>query len=158
MYKWYHVMFVFLWFMSLNMIISRSINVVVFVFLFYLFLGGIQFNQFPPLGVKYYTLTWYIDAYVYTHITWASPVAQTIKNLPTMQETWVKPLGWEDPLEKDTATHSSILVWGIPWTEEPGGLQSAGSERVKHDWATNTHILTFLSLSPSFSSSVCLAS
>ena len=50
-------------------------------------------------------------------------MAQTIKNLPAMQETWVRSLGQEDPLEKETATHSRILIWEIPWTEEPGGLQ-----------------------------------
>ena len=58
----------------------------------------------------------------------ASLVAQTIKNLLTMQETWVRSLGWEDPLEKGMATHSSVLAWRIPWTEEPGGLQSVGSQ------------------------------
>ena len=51
-------------------------------------------------------------------------VAQTLKNLPAMQESWVQSLGWEDPLEKGMATHSSILVWRIPWTEEPGGLHT----------------------------------
>ena len=51
-------------------------------------------------------------------------VAQVVKNLPAVQETQVQPLGWEDPLEKEMATHSSILAWRIPWTEEPGGLQS----------------------------------
>ena len=56
-----------------------------------------------------------------------------IKNLPAMQETWVQSLGQEDPLEKEMATHSSILAWKIPWTEEPGGLQSIGSQRVGHD-------------------------
>ena len=50
-----------------------------------------------------------------------------VKNLPAMQETWIQPLGQEDPLEKEMATHSSILTWRIPWTEEPGGLQSKGS-------------------------------
>ena len=64
-------------------------------------------------------------------------VAQTIKNLPAMQETWVWSLGGEDPLEKEMATHSSILVWRIPWTEEPGGLQSTGSQRVGLDWVTS---------------------
>ena len=51
-------------------------------------------------------------------------MAQTVKNLPAMQETWVQSLGWEDPLEKGMPAHSSILVWRIPWTEKPGGLQS----------------------------------
>ena len=55
-----------------------------------------------------------------------------------MQETWVWFLGWEDPLEKETATHSSILAWRTPGTEEPGGLQPKGSQRVRHDWATDT--------------------
>ena len=63
----------------------------------------------------------------------ASLVAQTIKRLPAMRETRVQPLGWEDPLEKEMATHSSTLAWKIPWTEEPGRLQSMGSQRVGHD-------------------------
>ena len=58
----------------------------------------------------------------------ASLVAQMVKRLPTRQETRVRSLGWEDPLEKETATHSSILAWEIPWTEKPGGLQSMGSQ------------------------------
>ena len=58
---------------------------------------------------------------------------QTVKNLPAMQETQVGSLGWEDPLEKGMATHSSILAWRIPWTEEPGRLQSMGSQRVRQD-------------------------
>ena len=62
-----------------------------------------------------------------------SLVAQRIKRLPAMQETGVQSLGWEDPLEKEMATHSSILAWRIPWTEEPSGLQSTGSQRVGHD-------------------------
>ena len=57
---------------------------------------------------------------------WASLVGQTVKNSPAMQETWVQSLGWEDPLEEDMATYSRILAWRIPWTEEPGGLQSMG--------------------------------
>ena len=65
-------------------------------------------------------------------------VAQMVECLPAVQETWVRPLGQEDPLEKGKATHSSILAWRIPWTEEPGGLQSVGSQRVRHNWATNT--------------------
>ena len=62
-----------------------------------------------------------------------SLVAQIVKNLPAMQKTRVQSFGWEDSLEKGTATHSSILAWRIPWTEEPGGLQSMGSQRVRHD-------------------------
>ena len=64
---------------------------------------------------------------------WASLVAQMVKNLPAVQETWVQFLGWEDLLEKGMATHSSIFAWRIPWTEEPGRLQSMGLQRVRHD-------------------------
>ena len=60
-------------------------------------------------------------------------MAQTVKNLPAMQETRVRSLDGEDPLEKEMATHSSIVAWEIPWTEEPGGLQSMGLQRVRHD-------------------------
>ena len=66
---------------------------------------------------------------------------QIVKNLPEKQETWGWSLGWEDPLEEHVATHSSILAWRIPWTEEPGGLQSMGSHRVRH-WVTNAHTHT----------------
>ena len=63
----------------------------------------------------------------------ASLVAQMVKRLPTMRETWVQSLGREDLLEKEAATHSSILAWKIPWMEEPGRLQSMWSQRVRHD-------------------------
>ena len=65
--------------------------------------------------------------------SWASLVAQMVKNPPARWETWVRSLGQEDPLEKGMATHSSIFAWRIPWTEEPGGLQSTGLQRVGHD-------------------------
>ena len=67
-------------------------------------------------------------------------MAQRVKNLPAVRETWVRSLGGEDPLEKEIATYPSILAWEIPWTEEPGGLQFMQSQRVGHDWGTNTHI------------------
>ena len=63
----------------------------------------------------------------------ASLVVQMVKNPPTMWKTWVRSLDWEDPLEEGMATHSNILSWRIPGTEEPGGLQSMGSQRVRHD-------------------------
>ena len=69
---------------------------------------------------------------------WAPLVAQRVTNLPAVQETGVWSLGWEDPLEEGMATYSSILVWRIPWAEEPGGLQSMGLQRVRHEWVTNT--------------------
>ena len=64
-------------------------------------------------------------------------MAQRLKRLPGIQETRVRSLGQEDPLEKEMTTHSSTLAWGIPWREEPGRLQSMGSQRVRHDWATS---------------------
>ena len=68
------------------------------------------------------------------------PGGSVVKNLPAVQETWVQSLGWEDPLKKEMATHSSILAWEIPWTEEPGELQSMGLQRVRHNLATeHTH-------------------
>ena len=68
--------------------------------------------------------------------TWTSLVAQLIKNLPALQETWVRFLGQEYPLEKEMATHSSVLAWRIPWIEEAGGLQSIGLHSVGHNQAT----------------------
>ena len=65
-------------------------------------------------------------------------MAQMIKNLPAVQETWFRSLGREDPLEKGMATHSSVLAWKIPWMEEPGGLWSTRSQAVGHDWVTFT--------------------
>ena len=65
--------------------------------------------------------------------SWASLLAQLVKNPPAMWETWVQPLGWKDPLERGTATHSSILAWRIPWA-----IESLGSQRVRHDWVTFT--------------------
>ena len=73
-----------------------------------------------------------------TETVWASLVAQMVKSLPATQETWVRSLGQEDPLKKGMATHSSILAWRIPWTEEHCGLPSMGSQRIGHDWATST--------------------
>ena len=86
-------------------------------------------------------------------ILWASLGAQTVKNSPALQETQVLSLGQEDPLEKEMATHSSILAWRIPWTEEPGGPQSTALQRVTQSCATNSFFLpltayTTLNLTP----------
>ena len=70
---------------------------------------------------------------------WASLVAQLVNNLPTRQETWVRFLDWENRLEKEMATHSSMLAWGIPWTEEPGRLQSVGSQESETTLRLNHH-------------------
>ena len=85
--------------------------------------------------------------YMYLKIAnWASLVAQRVKHLPAMRDTWVWSLSREDPLEKEMATHSSILAWRIPWTEEPGGLKSTGSQRVGHDWMTSLIVIWTKSL------------
>ena len=73
--------------------------------------------------------------------TWASLTSQTVKNLLAVQETQAWYLGWDDPLEKGMATYSSILAWRIPWTEEPGGLQSMGSQTVEQDWVTTFFLI-----------------
>ena len=70
-------------------------------------------------------------------MSWTSLVPQMVKRLPIMRETWARSLDQEDPLEKEMATHSSTLAWKILWMEEPGRLQSMGSQRVRHDWATS---------------------
>ena len=74
-----------------------------------------------------------VDPFLLIGLNWASLVAQMVKHLPIMRETQIQSLGREDPLEKEMATHSSTLAWKIPWTEEPGRLQSMGSQRVAHD-------------------------
>ena len=76
------------------------------------------------------TLTWIDNEKISKQSKWTSLVAQTVKNLPVLQETWVQLLGQEDSLEKGMATHSNILASRIPWTKEPGGLQFMGSQRV----------------------------
>ena len=86
-------------------------------------------------------LEWGAIPFSYMYIYGSSLVAQAVKNLPAMQETWVQSLDWKDPLEKGIATHSNILAWEIPWTEEPCGLQSMGSQRAGYYRATNTHIV-----------------
>ena len=81
------------------------------------------------------SMSWY--GLIHSSLHDSSLVAQMVKHLPTMWKTQVRSLGWEDPLEKEMATHSSILSWRIPWTEEPGKLQSMESQRVRHDWVTS---------------------
>ena len=81
---------------------------------------------------------------IYSYSGAISLMAQRLKRLPGMWETWVRSLGREDPLEKEMATHSSTLAWRIPWREEPGRLQSMGSQRVRHDWVTSLHFIVVL--------------
>ena len=92
-----------------------------------------QGKPFSVTVIQVYTSTSNADE---AEVEWlASLVAQRLKCLPAMRETWVQSLGWEDPLEKEMATHSSVLAWRIPGTGEPGGLLSLGSHRVGHDWS-----------------------
>ena len=101
---------------------------------------GVAKNQTWPSGshfhFHFYPLVWvHFHAFLLTSL-----VVQMVKHLPAMRETWVRSLGREDPLEKGMETLSSVLASKIPWTEEPGGLQSMGSQRVGHNWVTNTHM------------------
>ena len=98
------------------------------------------FSFWKPLRVpkEYLTSLWpgvlaFTPNRVYSASWRPSPVAQTVKSLPAVQQTEVRSLGQEDPLEESMATHSSILAWRLPWTEEPGGLQSMGVEKTQHD-------------------------
>jgi len=79
---------------------------------------------------------WRWDPEIIQILIRASLVAQMVKHLPAMRETWVRSLGWKDPLEKEMATHASILAWEIPWTEVPGRLQSMSLKRIRHDLVT----------------------
>ena len=93
------------------------------------------------LGAVFKLRKWNEIAFVFCfNNKWAFLVAQIVKNMPTMQETQVWSLGQNDPLEKGMATHSSILAWRIPWTEEPRGLQSTELQWVRHNWGVNTSL------------------
>ena len=91
-----------------------------------------------PMIFIFWTLSFKLafSLFFHLHPWWASLVAQMVKRLPAMWQTWVRSLGWEDPLEKGMATHSSILAWRISWTEEPGGLQLMGLKRAGQDLET----------------------
>ena len=89
-------------------------------------LQSIRFKHFTVESSLGYPFLLFVLLYFPKSIPRASLVAPMVKNLPAVRETWVQSLGWEDPLEKGMATHSSILAWRIPWTEEPGELQSMG--------------------------------
>ena len=92
--------------------------------------------------VMIYTLTYVHTPFLQGLLSNRASLVQMVKNLPAVRKTWVQPPSQEDHLEKKMATHSSILAWRIPWAEEPGRLQSMGSQRIEHNWATNTFIPT----------------
>ena len=106
------------------------------------------FSMFSPWNGLAFNLCWQaVESVLFCccwkyRLTGPSLGAQMVENLPAMQETWVRSLGREDPLEEGTETHSSILAWRLTWTEEPGGLQSTGLLRVRRDWVNNTHTPT----------------
>ena len=106
----------------------------------YLVIGLIDQDWIPTPASSFSGLQYHISRSLWKILLYsymgASLVSQTVRNPPAMQETQVWSLGQEDPLEKGMANHASILVWRIPWVEEPGGLQSTGSQRVGHNWVT----------------------
>ena len=96
-----------------------------------------SFSSFSTIRVVSYVYL-ILLIFLLTILILASMVSQKVRSLPVVKETWVQSMSWEDSLEKEMATHSSILAWKIQWTEEPGGLQFMGLQRVGHDWVTNT--------------------
>ena len=102
------------------------------------------------------TVMWFVTFHTFN---WDFLGVQMVKHLSTMRETQVRSLGQEQLLEKELATYSSTLAWKIPWMEEPGRLQSMGSKRVRHDWATSLYLfnitVTFLHISPPHSHFIC---
>ena len=103
--------------------------------------GGLPSMGSHRVGHDWSNLAAAAAAATNTH-TWTSLVALTVKRLPIMREIWVQSLGWKDLLEKEMATYSSVLAWKIPWMEETGRLQSIGSQRVGHNWATSLSLFT----------------
>ena len=111
---------------------------------------GMQNVKYDPsdlahtqMVTSYISALWLLAILVVIFIYGTSLVAQTVKCLRTMRETGVQSLGWEDPLEKEMATHSSTLAWKILWTENPGRLQSMALQRVGHDWETSLHFTSY---------------
>ena len=96
-----------------------------------------HYSCFPGEGLPWSSTAPAASASTFTHFSWASLVAQRLKRLPALQVTWVQSLGREDTLEKEMATHSGLLFWKIPWTEEAGGLQSIASQGVRQWWLHN---------------------
>ena len=101
-----------------------------------MFYEDLQYDVLGCADINHIFFTTFLHM-ITENIRETSLVAQRLKRLPPMWETQVQSLDWEDPLEKEMATYSSILAWRIPWIEEPGRLQSTGSQRVGHDWGTS---------------------
>jgi len=140
-FHFYFIVFVFLWVISPSIIFSRSIHVAaIFLFFFLKAKDSLILAQCYYLKNNNNLIKQPIRVPIALPIyhSLRPLVAQMVKNLPAAWETQVRSLGREDPLEEEMATHSSVFSWEIPWTEEPGRLQSMGSQRVGHDWAANT--------------------
>ena len=105
-----------------------------------------EYSGLISFRIDWFELLVYTHTHTHTYMYMyrASLVAQMVNHLPGMWETQVRPLGWEDPLEKEMAIHSSTLTWKIPWSEEPGRLQTMGSLRVRHNRATSLSLFPFI--------------
>ena len=122
----------------INTIIWQFTDILVYWFFKLWLLEQLIFLKYHPVILHHVNIWIYWDTFLYYPLLiQTSLVAQTVKRLPAMQETWVQSLGQEDHLEKEMATHSSTLAWKIPWMEEPGRLQCMGSQRVRHNWMTS---------------------
>ena len=111
-------------FLTLSLFYSINFYCIIYCFIYFFF------KLWSLSTEASYHLFFFLRKYMYL---WASLVAQRVKNPPAMQDTWVRSLGREDPLEKGMATHFSFLTWRMPWTEEPSRLQSMGLQKVRHD-------------------------
>ena len=127
-----------MWLYTKDKNIKIKIVFTLFLYLFFIFLNSCYFNNCNFLTFNSFS------KFVSSYIPNLGPPwwLRWLKNPPAVRETWMWSPSWEDPLEKGMATHSSILAWRIPWTEEPGRLQSTGLQRVGHDWVTFTYLFT----------------
>ena len=136
------------WLLSLSIMFSKFTHIIACVSLLHLLLlVNIPWHGHNTVGLSIHQLIDILIIFTFwllgIMLLRDSLVAQRVKSLPAMRKTWVRSLGREDPLEKKMATRSSILAWKIPWTEEPCGIQSMGSQRVRHDWAISLSLFTF---------------
>ena len=125
------------WSNEIHMYVLVSSSVLYCVLFVPLFIS----HFFPSVSLSLLSLSYFSHSLFFTFFL--SVVSQMVENPPAVQETWVQSLGREDTAKKGMAAHSIILAWRIPWTEEPGGLQSVGLQRVGHDWVANTYTQWF---------------
>ena len=135
LYLW-HIYALYVWHIYMHYIYDIHMYVLYLRHIYALYVWHIYMHYIYDIHMYVLNL-WHIYTHCIVSMTWVSLAAQAVRNLPAMRETQVWSLGWENPLEKGMALHSSTPAWRIPWTEKPGGLQSMGSQRVRHDWATS---------------------